>query len=245
MKRKVIASPSEALIGGDAFVQVMDVKIRGNSDDLKLDVYAMNLHKENLIELEFEVYFFDSAEIKLNDNPYLIKSNGLRLESGKVESLGIYDIPSPYKSARKTLVKFLKGNFEDGNSMDLYYDEMERVIFTEISEGDINYIKKICGDDAFSLAKVGASYWRCICGYFNGLESSYCSNCNREKDEVIEKYSSMEKIKEIGELLTGETLEDEPIGESKIIDYKLLFKLSVIFIFLSIGLWILWKFEFL
>ena len=38
--------------------------------------------------------------------------------------------------------------------------------------------------------------WRCVCGYFNGDESTFCNNCSREKNQVLSDYRSIEYIKE-------------------------------------------------
>lgn len=257
MKRKVIASPCEAMIGGDAFVQVMDVKITGTEDSVNLEMYVMNLYEKELTELDYEIFFFDTASIKLNEEPYDVKLSNINIKSGDIAPLETMEIPPQFAMARKAMIRLLKAVFKDGSSLSLFDEEVEKITFTDLPKSDLISMKEICGEDAYSLALEGETFYRCVCGFFNLKDSSICSNCGREKAEVLEKYSSIEKIKELiikkskdldgmneeEPFLEGENLAFTQNMNEKIFgNYKFFFIISFLLLLLSASIWFLWRF---
>lgn len=209
MERKILTAPCEGWVGGDSFVQMMDVAISGIKSDLNLEIYVMNLHAIELIGIEFEITFFDSAGNTLNPEPQIIKSENISIPVGTIGRASKYPLRE-FSAARKALVRLLKGHYADGNNLDLVYERMEKIVFNSLDDKEKELIKKALGDDAYTLARREATSWRCICGYFNGYPSKNCSNCARSQELVLQKYSDFTSILA---LLDSEEEKTEEPGE--------------------------------
>lgn len=205
MERKILTSPCEAWVGGDSFVQVMDVSIGGAKTDLSLEIYVMNVHTVELKGIEFEALFFDSANNLLNKEPQIIKSENISIATKKIGRACRYPLKE-FSLARKAQVKLLKGYYDDGNVLDLIYEKMEKIIFNPLDNKEKELIQKALGEDAYTLAKKEGNSWRCVCGYYNGYSSQNCSNCDRDKSLVLQKYADFTSI-----LAILEEQKEEPI----------------------------------
>lgn len=220
MERKIVTAPSEAWVGGDSFVQVMDVTIGGTKSDMALEVQVINLHTQELVGVEFEAYFYDSANNLLNKEAQTIKGEEITIATGKIGRATRY-LMKEFPVARKAQIKLVKGFFADGNVLDLIYERMEKVVFNPLEKQEKELLKKALGEDAYVLAKGENSCWRCVCGFFNGNLSENCSNCGRAKELVLQKYGDFTSILSIMEESTEEKEEEkeeqktekEPVAE--------------------------------
>lgn len=209
MQRKIVSHACETFIGGDSFVQVMDAKVTGLQEQAHLQLHVMNLHSFTLTGLEYEAVFYNSANIKINEEPYNFKAENLKIETSKIELVADKDISQLFPKASRASVKLLKGYFSDSNEIDLVYDNMESVVLDSLDKRDHDMLKQVAGEDAYSLASQNTLTWRCVCGYFNSDESVFCSNCAREKDQALGKYKSMEQIRPLASVEEGADAEQE------------------------------------
>lgn len=208
MERKILTSPCEAWVGGDSFVQVMDVSISGVKTDLSLEIHVMNVHTVELKGIEFEALFFDSANNLLTKEPQIIKSENISIGTRKIGRASRYPLKD-FSLARKAQIKLLKGYYEDGNVLDLIYEKMEKIIFNPLDKKERELLQKALGEDAYTLSKEEEGSWRCVCGYYNGYSSSECSNCSRSRDLVLAKYSDFTSILAILEEMENRAQEPE------------------------------------
>ena len=192
MERKIISLPCGASVGGDSFVQVMAAEVSGIKSNLKLEMEVMNLHSRALVALDYEVVFYNSILEKLNNDTYIISQKDFVIPSGDIGSIGKFFIPGEFSDARKVDIILVRGFFEDGNALDLKYENSEMVVLEALDSKQKNLLKDKAGEDAISLAQNNDLSWRCVCGYFNDKNSSVCGNCERSKTEVLEKYSSID-----------------------------------------------------
>lgn len=197
MERKADFKPCVLWVGGDAFVQIVDVKLKGTISDLTLEIKAINRVNSTLIKIDYEVVFYDSGEMKIQSDPYQVSGEGIDIEPDKIGIASRLNISKSFSNTRRAEVKLLKAYFSDGKSIDLIYDNMERFAINSISEDDLSILKKVAGEDVRNLPAKLISNWRCICGYFNGDESEYCNNCYRDKSQIFTDYKSIEYIKEV------------------------------------------------
>ncbi len=208
MERKIISLPCAASVGGDSFVQVMRAEVSGVKNNLKLDMEVMNLHSRDLVALDYEIIFYNSILEKLNDDTYIISQKNFVVQSGTIGNIGKYFIPGEFSDARKADIILVRGFFEDGNALDLKYEHSEMILLEGLNEKNQKFLNQTAGYDANFLSQDNELSWRCVCGYFNGTKSEVCVNCEREKKEVLEKYSSIDIFDE-DEDLSYETEEQE------------------------------------
>lgn len=192
MERKIISLPCGASVGGDSFVQVMAAEVSGIKSNLKLEMEVMNLHSRALVALDYEVVFYNSILEKLNNDTYIISQKDFVIPSGDIGSIGKFFIPGEFSDARKVDIILVRGFFEDGNALDLKYENSEMLVLEALDNKQKSLIKDKAGEDAISLAQNNDLSWRCVCGYFNDKNSNVCGNCERNKTEVLEKYSSID-----------------------------------------------------
>lgn len=191
MERKIISLPCGASVGGDSFVQVMAAEVSGIKSNLKLEMEVMNLHSRALVALDYEVVFYNSILEKLNNDTYIISQKDFVIPSGDIGSIGKFFIPGEFSDARKVDIILVRGFFEDGNALDLKYENSEMVVLEALDNKQKSLLKDKAGEDAISLAQNNDLSWRCVCGYFNDKNSNVCGNCERSKTEVLEKYSDI------------------------------------------------------
>ncbi|EHL17693.1 hypothetical protein HMPREF9630_01559 [Peptoanaerobacter stomatis] len=209
MNRKLDFRPGVVWVGGDAFVQIVDVKLKGSTSDLTLELKALNKSGSILAKIEYEVYFYDSVETKLQEEPYRITGEDVEIKPNEIGVVSKFNLSKSFPNARRAEVKLLKAVFLDGKSIDLVYEHMEKFAIPPISDDDLQLLQKVAGQDAICLPAKLSINWRCVCGYFNGDESDFCSNCMREQNQVFSDYRSIEKIKEMIEREIAGSVEDD------------------------------------
>ncbi|MDK2803045.1 MAG: hypothetical protein PWR23_49 [Peptostreptococcaceae bacterium] len=263
MERKIISLPCRASVGGDSFVQVMAAEVTGIKSNLKLEIEVMNLHSRALVALDYEAIFYNSILEKLNNETYIISQKDFVIQSGEIGSIGKFFIPGEFSDARKVDIILVRGFFEDGNALDLKYENSEMVVLEVLDSKQKSLLKDKAGEDAISLAQNNDLSWRCVCGYFNDKNSSVCGNCERSKVEVLEKYSSVDifaqdekKTDVIEEEMIDDSFENQEEKtnqtESKlkgiILKFKslekkpkLLLSASFILLLVSIFIWLLFR----
>ena len=209
MNRKLDFRPGVVWVGGDAFVQIVDVKLKGSTSDLTLELKALNKSGSILVKIEYEVYFYDSVETKLQDEPYKITGEDVEIKPNEVGVVSEFNLSKGFPSARRAEVKLLRAVFSDGKSIDLVYENMEKFAIPPITDDDLRLLQKVVGQDAICLPAKLSINWRCVCGYFNGDESDLCNNCMRDQSQVFSDYGSIEKIKETLEREIAGNVEDD------------------------------------
>ncbi len=194
MDRKTLTLPCGVTIGGDSFVQIMTADVSGKNNSLYLEVEVMNLHSRALNAIDYEVIFYNSILEKLNIDPYKINQNDFNISNAQIGSTGKYQIPREFSNARKVDITLIRGYFDDGNALDLKYQNSEIVTIDNLEAKQKVALQENAGEDAVALAQSNELSWRCVCGYFNDIASEVCGNCERNKEEVLEKYSSLDGI---------------------------------------------------
>ena len=196
MERKRDFKPCVLWVGGDAFVQIVDIKLKNLKSELLLEIKVINKLHFTLTKIEYEVFFYDSNEMKLNDEVISISGDEVNVHQDEIGLASSYDISKKFSGARRAEVKIVKAYFDDGKSIELEYENMEKFAINDLEEKDLKLLRKAAGNDALCLPAKLTMNWRCVCGYFNGDESTFCNNCSREKNQVLSDYRSIEYIKE-------------------------------------------------
>lgn len=215
MERKLDLRPCFVWVGGDAFVQIVDVKLNGSTSDLSLNIQVLNKSGFDLSKADYEIYFYNSVDTKLQDEAYIVSGENLNIKTNDI-GMGLnINISSSFQSARRAEVKILKADFANGKSLDLIYEDMEKFAISPIKDEDLSLLKTVAGDDAICMPAKLILNWRCVCGYFNTDESELCSNCMRDKSQIFADYGSIDKIKDIieRELLGDIQLEEDNLLE--------------------------------
>ena len=196
MERKLDFKPCVLWVGGDAFVQVVDIKFKNLKSELFLEIKVINKLHFTLKKIQYEVFFYDSNEMKLNEEAIDVSGDDINIHQDEIGLASYYEISKKFPTARRAEVKIIKAFFDDGKSVELEYEHMERFAINDIDEKDLVLLRKVAGNDAMCLPAKLTMNWRCVCGYFNGDESVFCNNCSREKNQVLADYKSMDYIRE-------------------------------------------------
>lgn len=98
-----------------------------------------------------------------------------------------------FAEAKHVTLEILEVHFEEG---DPYINEGN---YTEVKITEPDYDEKIrlmaaAGEDAEAYAQDTGLYWLCVCGRPNREEAACCVRCGREKEEVMEHFSSRDAI---------------------------------------------------
>ena len=196
MERNLDFKPCVLWVGGDAFVQGVDIKFKNLKSELFLEIKVINKLHFTLKKIQYEVFFYDSNEMKLNEEAIDVSGDDINIHQDEIGLASYYEISKKFPTARRAEVKIIKAFFDDGKSVELEYEHMERFAINDIDEKDLVLLRKVAGNDAMCLPAKLTMNWRCVCGYFNGDESVFCNNCSREKNQVLADYKSMDYIRE-------------------------------------------------
>ena len=91
MERKADFKPCFLWVGGDAFVQIVDVKLKGTISDLTLEIKAINRVNSTLTKIDYEVVFYDSGEMKIQMDPYQVSGETIEIEPDKIGIANMFD----------------------------------------------------------------------------------------------------------------------------------------------------------
>lgn len=209
MERVPQFKPCSAWVSGESFVQIMDVSLQGKLNEFFIKIDVINRHNITLKTLTYEANFYDSLGNSLNgENAVIITSEDVFIEPGETTVVDMRNISNEYPQARFASVKLLKAQFDDGNSLDLIYDNMEEVVFESLSPENMRLLQEYAGKDAKNLYQEKSFFWRCVCGYFNEKNSSMCIHCNREREDLKINCSDLMMLKgQLDKVLDKEVLE--------------------------------------
>lgn len=196
LERKVQFKDCKFWVGGETFVQAMDMRFDGNLDDFIVKIDLINNHNVALNALEYELVFYDSIGLVLNDKPEEIKAENLNISPKEIATITYERTDGSHSQARSASIKIIKAHFEGGNSLDLIYDEMQQITLEHLGETDLIALQELAGADSRNLPIEKESFWRCICGYFNFSESESCNHCKRLKAQVLTDYKDMNVVRE-------------------------------------------------
>ncbi len=98
-----------------------------------------------------------------------------------------------YAEAKHVTVEFLEVHFEEAEPY-IAQNGLSEISVTEPDTDERNRLVSVAGDDAFCYAQDAGTHWICVCGRpnLNGVEA--CVRCERDKSEVMAKYSSRDTI---------------------------------------------------
>ena len=130
MERKLDFKPCVLWVGGDAFVQVVDIKFKNLKSELFLEIKVINKLHFTLKKIQYEVFFYDSNEMKLNEEAIDVSGDDISIHQDEIGLASYYEISKKFPTARRAEVKIIKAFFDDGKSVELEYEHMERFAFT-------------------------------------------------------------------------------------------------------------------
>lgn len=116
-----------------------------------------------------------------------------------------------YPEAKHFVPEFEEITFEDGS----VYTPSDDIIDIDIAEPDYEEhirLMSVAGNDAACYAKDPGTYWLCVCGRPNKESDDTCCRCGRDKDMVMSKFSSRDRV---SQALEAKAIEAEAAAQEE------------------------------
>ncbi len=96
--------------------------------------------------------------------------------------------------ARHVVADINEVTFADGEVYTVDESNMTEVNYIQPDYEEVTRLKSVAGSDAACYAQDPGPYWLCVCSRPNKQEDSECIRCGRDKQTVLNKFSSHDKI---------------------------------------------------
>ncbi|MBQ4516926.1 MAG: DUF5050 domain-containing protein [Clostridia bacterium] len=97
--------------------------------------------------------------------------------------------------------------FADGEVYTVTESNMTEVNYIQPDYEEVTRLKSVAGSDAACYAQDPGPYWLCVCSRPNKQEDTECIRCGRDKQMVLNKFSSHDKI--------NKAIEDKRLEEER------------------------------
>lgn len=205
----------------------------------------INLAEKQVKAIKFTLTFYNSfgENIIIDNNfneDYIIQD--LHVLNKQKFGMDTYLDLEEFSDARTVEIEVTEILFDDENKWIKGDYELHTIMDTNVySVGDYNDLKMIVGNDATCYAEEESYGWICNCGELNLLESDNCIRCNRNKNNVLENYSSKELIDEKIKILQEEQRKEEQEEHERKNRKKRKIKIGVLAIFIFIACLVIWN----
>lgn len=186
------------------------VKTNSGTNEPYLLLKLFNLSEKKIVSVKFTVSAFNSTGAELGKIP--VELNELLAEPksffAENKAISLVDM----EEAKHFVVDIENVVFEDETT---YEPSQKYTVYAEDKDASIDDAIVLRGyiPEAVCFASEHSSYWRCVCGRPNFPDSEVCVRCEREKSDILEKFSSREKLEKL--------IENDRIAEEKAAEEEL------------------------
>lgn len=170
-------------------VENRGISVRTNSEtgENYLLLKLLNISEKTIMSLSFDVVAFDENGNETATLPVeLTDLNAAAKEFfAENKAISIADIPN----AKNFIVNIKSATFEDG---EIYEPSEENTVDYDDSEASLQdalSLRELI-PDAVCFSSEHENYWRCTCGRPNFKDAENCVRCGREKETILNGYSS-------------------------------------------------------
>ena len=151
-----------------------------------------NLSDKVISSIAFTAKAYDSFGKELGSLPVLMTELDGQPKSPFAVNKGVS--LAELSEARHVVADIEEITFSDGEIYKVAEENMTEINYIQPDYDEITRLKSIAGDDAACYAQDPGPYWLCVCSRPNKQEDSTCIRCGRDKQTVLSKYSSHDKI---------------------------------------------------
>lgn len=111
-----------------------------------------------------------------------------------------------HPDTKRAMARIAEVAFADG---EVYVPQNEIEVHTQEPEPELmSRLKRTAGSEAVCFAAEHGDHWVCVCGRANLPDTEFCIRCGNQKEEMLQKFSSVQTVNE-QVILLGEQEEAE------------------------------------
>ena len=219
-------------------VENRGVSVRTNSQTQEnyLLLKLLNISEKTISSLEFNLKAFDGNGTEIATLP--VEFTELSAQSKEFfaenKAISIADIPD----AKNFIVEITRATFEDGETYEPSEENTVDYDDSEASLQDALLIRELI-PDAVCFSSEHEDYWRCTCGRPNFKDAENCVRCGREKEAILNGYSSKSALEKTFALIEEEKAqlaleEEQKRAEKKKKTIKKLITAAIVLVSLAV-----------
>lgn len=179
----------------------ISVRINSQTQENYLLLKLLNISEKTISSLEFNVKAFDENGTEIATLPVELTELTAQPKEFFAENkaISISDIPD----AKNFIVEITRATFDDG---EIYEPSEENTVDYDDSEASLQdalLIRELI-PDAVCFSSEHEDYWRCTCGRPNFKDAENCVRCGREKETILNGYSSKSALEKTFALIEEE-----------------------------------------
>ena len=169
------------------------VKTNSQTSEPYLLLKLFNLSNQTITALSFCVLVYDANGVELSRIPVTLEDLSAEPKTYFAENKAVSLVGA--ENAKHFVVQIESATFEDGTVYTLSEENTVEVDETSASIDDALLLRTFA-KNAICFASEHDRYWRCVCGRANLPDAEQCVRCGQEKAETLEKFSSVDTLKQ-------------------------------------------------
>lgn len=167
------------------------VKTNPETNEQYLLLKLLNISEKTIASVEFDVEVYNAGGSLVATLPVVFEELEAPSKNFFAENkaISLNDV----SDAKNFVVKFLKVVFDDE---EIYEPSDENTVVVSNSDASVDEVIALREfvPDAVCFSQETDTYWKCVCGRPNFVDSENCVRCGRDKEEMISKFSSSEAL---------------------------------------------------
>ena len=167
------------------------VKVSTKTNEVYALLKLFNLSDSVVTGVEFDARVFDTYGKELGVIPVVLTDIEGQPKDFFAQNKAV--VLDGFTEAKHIVPEFKRVIFEDGTE----YEATGELLEVSLQEPDAeegDRLKEAAGEDAACYAKDPGEYWICVCGRVNTEDETECIRCGRDKETVLNKFSSRHTV---------------------------------------------------
>ena len=193
------------------------VKTNQETNEQFLLLKLLNSSEKTIGSVSFDVEVYNAGGVLVSTLPVTFEE--IEASPKKIfaenKAIPLTDVTD----AKNFVIKFTKAIFNDGG---IYEPSDENTVVVSSDDASVDEVIALREfvPEAVCFSQETDTHWKCVCGRPNFIDSENCVRCGREKEEILSKFSSAEKLENTIEAARVEEeariLEAERIAEEEL-----------------------------
>ena len=196
------------------------VKTNQETNEQFLLLKLLNISEKTIVSVSFDVEVYNAGGVLVSTLPVTFEE--IEASPKKIfaenKAIPLTDVTD----AKNFVIKFTKAIFNDG---EIYEPSDENTVVVSSDDASVDEVIALREfvPEAVCFSQETDTHWKCVCGRPNFIDSENCVRCGQEKDEVLSKFSSAEKLQDtIAQAIAEE--EAKAIEADKLAEEELIIK---------------------